>query len=84
MLDSIRNENNNYKKFEECITKIFKEAEYETVSNVALEQDKGDIDIVAKKDEKIIYITKNINKLLVPCIFIAHKIHVIVSNKNIV
>ena len=52
MLDSIRNEINNYKKFEECITKIFKEAEYETVSNVALEQDKGDIDIVAKKDEK--------------------------------
>ena len=28
-----------------------KEAEYETVSNVALEQDKGDIDIVAKKED---------------------------------
>ena len=39
---------------------------------------------IAKKDEKIIYITKHNNKLLVPCIFIAHKIHVIVINKNIV
>ncbi len=63
MLDSIRNEINNYKKFEECITKIFKEAEYETVSNVALEQDKGDIDIVAKKMKKSTVLKLNMHRL---------------------
>ena len=52
MLDSVSNEINNYKRFEECIVKIFEEAEYDTVSNVVLEQHKGDIDIVAKKNEK--------------------------------
>lgn len=49
MLDSVSNEINNYKRFEECIVKILEEAEYDTVSNVVLEQHKGDIDIVAKK-----------------------------------
>ena len=44
------NEINNYKRFEECIEKIFSEAEYSTASNVVLEQNKGDIDIVAEKD----------------------------------
>ena len=63
MLDSIRNEINNYKKFEECITKIFKEAEYETVSNVALEQDKEDIDIVEKKMKKSTVLKLNMHRL---------------------
>ncbi len=50
MPDSIANEINNYKRFEECIAKIFVEAEYFTTTNVVLEQNKGDIDIVAEKD----------------------------------
>jgi predicted RecB family endonuclease len=56
MLDSVGNEINNYERFEECIAKIFEEAGYDTVSNVALEQYKGDIDIVAKKDDKKYYV----------------------------
>ncbi len=50
MSDLVRNEINNYKRFEECIAKIFSEAEYSTASNVVLERNKGDIDIVAEKD----------------------------------
>ena len=50
MSDSVCNEINNYKRFEECVAKIFNEAEYSTALNVVLEQNKGDIDIVAEKD----------------------------------
>ena len=57
------NEINNYKRFEECIEKIFSEAEFSTASNVALEQNKGDIDIVAEKDGKSTVLKSNMLKL---------------------
>ena len=50
MSDSVGNEINNYRRFEECIAKIFSEAEYSTVSNIVLPNNKGEIDIVAEKD----------------------------------
>ena len=43
MSDSVCNEINNCKRFEECVAKIFNEAEYSTALNVVLEQNKGDI-----------------------------------------
>ena len=63
MLDSVSNEINNYKRFEECIVKIFEEAEYDTVSNVVLEQHKGDIDIVAKKMKRSTVLKLNMLRL---------------------
>lgn len=50
MPDSVGNEINNYRRFEECIAKIFSEAEYSTVSNIVLPNNKGEIDIIAEKD----------------------------------
>ena len=50
MPDTVGNEISNYRKFEECIAKIFSEAEYSTVLNMVLPNNTGEIDIVAEKD----------------------------------
>ena len=42
----------NYIAFELCIAKIFEQAEYSVERDVQLDAGKGDIDIVAQKDEK--------------------------------
>lgn len=50
MPDTVGNEISNSRKFEECIAKIFSEAEYSTVLNMVLPNNTGEIDIVAEKD----------------------------------
>lgn len=51
MLDLAINKVNNYERFEDCIAKIFAEAEYSIIQNVVLANN-GDIDIVAEKDDR--------------------------------
>ena len=59
---------NNYYAFENCVAKIFAEAEYTVAQNVRLGNGKGDIDIVIEKDMKKYCVEVKCSQIIEPAI----------------